>query len=63
MRKEDLVMVGDRLYTDIALGETSGVKTVLVLTGESKREDLANAIYQPDIICENLVDLLQYLST
>jgi len=56
-------MVGDRLYTDIALGQTSGVKTALVLTGESKREDLANAIFQPDIVCENLTDLLQYLST
>jgi len=59
----ELLMVGDRLYTDIALGQTSGVKTALVLTGESKREDLANAIFQPDIVCENLTDLLQYLST
>lgn len=59
---QEMLMVGDRLYTDIALGKTAGVKTALVLTGETKREDLKNALFQPDIICENLTDLLQYLS-
>jgi ribonucleotide monophosphatase NagD (HAD superfamily) len=57
-----MLMVGDRLYTDIALGKTAGVKTALVLTGETKREDLINAFFSPDIVCENLTDLLQYLS-
>lgn len=60
---QEMLMVGDRLYTDIALGKTTGVKTALVLTGETKREDLANSTFQPDIICENLTDLLQYLSS
>ena len=58
----ELVMVGDRLYTDIALGKTSGVKTVLVLTGETKREDLATPTFQPDLVCEDLPDLLRLLS-
>lgn len=58
---EDLVMVGDRLYTDIALGQTAGVRTVLVLSGETKREDLVKAIHQPDLVCENLADLARYL--
>ena len=30
----DMVMVGDRLYTDIALGKSAGVRTVLVLSGK-----------------------------
>jgi len=57
LEPEELVMVGDRLYTDIALGQTAGVRTVLVLSGETRREDLANAKNQPDLVCENLTDL------
>jgi len=59
----EMLMVGDRLYTDIALGKTAGVKTCLVLSGETKREDFVNADFQPDIICENLSDLLFSLSS
>jgi|TARA_R110000868_G_scaffold128217_2_gene336174 HAD superfamily hydrolase (TIGR01450 family) len=40
--KSDVLMGGDRLYTDIALGNKLGVQTLLVLTGESKFEDIAN---------------------
>jgi ribonucleotide monophosphatase NagD (HAD superfamily) len=58
----DMLMIGDRLYTDIALGKTSGVQTALVLSGETKREDLANSIHQPNLVFENLADLLQYLT-
>ena len=35
--KEETVIVGDRFYTDIACGNASGVETVLVLTGEAKK--------------------------
>lgn len=58
----EMLMVGDRLYTDIALGKTAGVKTALVLSGETKREDVVNSEFHPDIVCENLADLLQVLS-
>ena len=58
---ESLTMVGDRLYTDIALGETSGVTTVLVLSGETKREDLEGSPYRPDAIFENLGSLAHWL--
>lgn len=36
-RREEIVMVGDRLYTDIALGEAAGIATVLVFSGETGR--------------------------
>ena len=58
----DLVMVGDRLYTDIALGTTAGVQTVLVLSGETSRQDLVTSPYQPDVVCENLQDLITLLT-
>ena len=36
--KKDVVVVGDRIYTDIASGVNAGVDTVLVLSGETGRE-------------------------
>jgi len=55
-----LTMVGDRLYTDIAMGK-AGIHTVLVLSGETKREDLSKAPWQPDLVCEDLRELLDVL--
>jgi len=55
-----LTMVGDRLYTDIAMGK-AGIHTVLVLSGETKRGDLSKAPWQPDLVCENLSELLEIL--
>lgn len=53
---EALCMVGDRLYTDIALGKT-GLTTVLVLSGETHAKDLETSDYQPDYVMENLAEL------
>ena len=39
--KDRLCMVGDRLYTDIALGAESGIRTALVFSGETSRADAA----------------------
>ncbi|MFZ3069922.1 MAG: HAD-IIA family hydrolase [Anaerolineaceae bacterium] len=58
---ENLVMVGDRLYTDIALGTTAGMTTVLVLSGETKVEDLQETPYKPDYVCRDLADLVSLL--
>ncbi|MGI5959463.1 MAG: HAD-IIA family hydrolase [Massiliimalia sp.] len=54
---EEIAMVGDRLYTDIAVGEKAGITSILVLTGETKREDLDDSPIQPDYIFENLGEL------
>ena len=51
-----ICMVGDRLYTDIALGAT-GIITVLVLSGEARREDLPNAPHPPDFVMQDLAEL------
>jgi len=56
----ELTMVGDRLYTDIAMGK-AGIHTVLVLSGETKREDLSKPPWQPDLVCEDLGELLEIL--
>jgi HAD superfamily hydrolase (TIGR01457 family) len=57
-----LAMVGDRLYTDIALGRTAGIPTVLVLSGETRREDLADSPHQPTYIFEDLGAFATFLA-
>ena len=49
-----LCMVGDRLYTDIAMGQDSEIMTVLVLTGETQPEDLTDSPFQADLVCRDL---------
>ena len=55
----DAVVFGDRLYTDIALGKRNGVSSVLVLTGETKIDDVNNALEKdkPDYIFNNLEEV------
>lgn len=53
-RKEEVLVVGDRLYTDIACGINAGVETALVYTGEAKKEDLKGTEYVPDYTFENI---------
>lgn len=57
---ESHCMVGDRLYTDIALGRW-GITTALVLSGETKAEDLAGTAYIPDIIAADIAEMTQLL--
>lgn len=56
-----LCMVGDRLYTDIALGAAAGVPTVLVLSGETRADEVAGAAHSPTLVCEHLGALADYL--
>jgi 4-nitrophenyl phosphatase/NagD protein len=56
----EICMVGDRLYTDIALGQ-AGLMTVLVLSGETRLEMVPDSPFQPDLVVENLAALYQIL--
>ena len=57
---EETAIVGDRLYTDIALGKNNGLMSVLVLSGETKIEDV-NADNAPDIILNGIGEIIDYL--
>lgn len=54
-------IVGDRLYTDIAMGVNSGITSILVLSGETSREDLAGSAIRPDYVFEDIGALAQAL--
>jgi arabinose operon protein AraL len=51
------LMVGDRLETDIRMGERAGMRTVLVLSGVSDRETLEQSSVQPDNVIESIQDI------
>lgn len=59
---EEMAMVGDRLYTDIALGKTSGITTCLVLSGETKPEDVPGSPFQPTYTFANLGEIADWLA-
>ncbi|MBN2047326.1 MAG: HAD-IIA family hydrolase [Anaerolineaceae bacterium] len=58
---ESIAMVGDRLYTDIALGRTAGITTVLVLSGETHLEDLEGSPNQPTVTFNHIGELSNWL--
>lgn len=58
---EQCVMVGDRLDTDIAAGHASGMLTVMVLTGVSRREEIASVAIKPDLVFTDLPAVLEIL--
>jgi HAD superfamily hydrolase (TIGR01457 family) len=57
-RREQVAMVGDRLYTDIVMGHNAGVRSILVLSGEATREDIQSAPIKPDYVFAGLGELL-----
>ena len=44
---DETLVVGDRLYTDIACGVNAGVDTAVVFTGEAKPEEIPASRWQP----------------
>jgi HAD superfamily hydrolase (TIGR01450 family) len=60
---EELLIVGDRLDTDLTMGANAGMTTVLVLTGVTDREDVATSPVQPDYIIDGLGDIGDILDT
>lgn len=51
------VMIGDTMDTDILGGVQMGYRTVLTLTGGTRREDLDQYAYGPDVIVESVAEL------
>jgi len=56
LQSYNLAMVGDRLYTDIAMARQAGALGVLVLTGETTAEQAAQASPAPDLVVPSLAE-------
>lgn len=59
--KEETLVIGDRLYTDIACGVNAGVDTCVVFTGEAKKNDLSSSNIKPTYKFETVKELYLYL--
>lgn len=57
LQPSELAMVGDRLYTDVAMAQRTGAVGVLVLTGEATAEDAKNFHPAPDLVLPSLKEL------
>lgn len=58
---EECLVVGDRLDTDVALGDRAGMTTVLVRTGITDERALAESAVQPDYVLDSFGDIERVL--
>ena len=58
---ERCMMVGDRLETDIRMGQEAGMETAAVLTGVATRIEVEQMLQQPDYTIENLTELTRII--
>ncbi|SHJ89108.1 HAD-superfamily subfamily IIA hydrolase, TIGR01457 [Clostridium amylolyticum] len=59
--KEDIAIVGDRLYTDIKTGENAGITSILVLSGETSIESYNNSETNADFVYPSLKEINEEL--
>jgi NagD protein len=59
MRREETVIIGDRMDTDIVAGIESDIMTVLVLSGVTAPEDIKQFAYRPDIVLDGVGDIIK----
>ena len=57
LSSEQTIVIGDTMDTDILGGVQLGFKTILVLSGGTKSEDLARYAFRPDKIVDSIADL------
>lgn len=59
--KEETAVIGDRIYTDVKSGLNAGVTSILVLSGESTLETLAQSPDKPHLVLQDAGQLLPHL--
>lgn len=58
VKREDAVVIGDRMDTDIRCGLESEIDTLLVLSGITTRSEIDNFPYRPRYILNGIIDLV-----
>jgi len=58
---EETAVIGDRIYTDVRSGINAGATGILVLSGESTMQTVAESDVKPHLILDNAGQLLDYL--
>ncbi|MFW2491985.1 HAD-IIA family hydrolase [Clostridium chromiireducens] len=60
--REETLVIGDRLYTDIACGINGGVDTAVVFTGEATKEDLKSTEFKPTYSFSSIKELYEEIA-
>jgi NagD protein len=55
---ETAAIIGDRMETDIKSGLEAGMRTILVLTGSTSRDEIERHPYRPTQVVESIADLV-----
>lgn len=58
---DKIACVGDRLYTDIAVGVNAGATSICVLTGEATPEEIEGSVQKPDYCFDSIKELYEAL--
>jgi NagD protein len=58
---ESTMMIGDRMDTDVVAGIEAGLDTILVLTGSTRRADIANYPYRPNRVLDSIADVIELI--
>jgi NagD protein len=61
LKKSEIAMVGDRLYTDIKSGQLNNILSILVLSGETNKQMLKHSSIKPDYTFENIGEIAKVL--
>jgi HAD superfamily hydrolase (TIGR01450 family) len=62
LQPDELAMVGDRIYTDLAMAKRANVFSVLVLSGEATAEEAAQLADPPDLVVPEIGELGRWLT-
>jgi NagD protein len=57
LRADEIAMVGDRIYTDVQMAFNAGAFGVLVLSGETTLDIVAEAPRKPDLTADSIAVL------
>lgn len=61
LKPHEVAMVGDRIYTDVRMAHNAGAVGILVMSGETTMDIVAESDLKPDIIAENLEEIMEML--
>lgn len=59
--KEETVVIGDRLYTDIATGVNAGVTSICVLSGEAELKDVVLGEVNPTYVFKGIKEIYEVM--
>jgi HAD superfamily hydrolase (TIGR01450 family) len=58
LAKSDVLMIGDRLYTDIKMAVNASIDSLLVLSGDTSRDELENSNILPTYVLKDFSEIL-----